>query len=212
MRITSSIKEWLIPQDKVFFTLLEEQSKLVLDGAKMLRDLLHNYKHVAVKRNQIKDIEHKGDEVVHKIQDRLARSFITPIDREDIDRLSGLYDDVLDYTYTIINKLYFYGIDEITPPMTLFGEVILKSVTELNIAFRYMRSLNREEIDRRNVEVHFLENEADELLNKSVADLFKQKDVIAIIKYKEIYEDLEGLTDVCEDVSNLLRDIVLRHS
>ncbi|MFQ6134992.1 MAG: DUF47 domain-containing protein, partial [Nitrososphaerales archaeon] len=205
-------KEWIIPQDKAFFSLLEEQSLLVLDGAKMLRELLHNYKEVDVKRNQIKDIEHKGDEVVHKIQDKLSRTFITPIDREDIDRLSSLYDDVLDFTYTIINKLYFYGIEEITPPMTLFGEVILKSVTELNISFRNMRSLNREEIDRRSVEVHFLENEADELLNKSVAELFKQKDVVAIIKYKEIYEDLERLTDVCEDVSNLLRDIVLKHS
>jgi uncharacterized protein Yka (UPF0111/DUF47 family) len=212
VRVPLNLKEWLIPQDKIFFSLLEEQSRLVLQGAKMLNELLFDYKNVAKKRVDIKEIEHKGDEVVHTIQDRLAHTFITPIDREDIDRLSSLYDDVLDYTNTIINKLFFYGIVEITPPMTLFGEVILKSVTELNVAFRNMRSLNREEIDRRNVEVHFLENEADELLNKAVAELFKQKDVVTIIKYKEIYEDLERLTDVCEDVSNLLRDIVLKHS
>ncbi len=212
MRITSNIKEWLIPQDKLFFTLLDKQSNLVLEGAKVLRDLLSNYKEVDVRRNQVKNIEHKGDEVVHNIQDRLAHTFITPIDRGDIDRLSSLYDDVLDFINTIINKLFSYGIEEITPPMTLFGEVILKSVSELHIAFSNMRNLNREEIDRRNIEVHFLENEGDELLNKSVAELFKQKNVIAIIKYKEIYEDLERTTDKCEDVSNLLRDIVLKHS
>lgn len=212
MKIPLNIKEWLIPQDKIFFSLLEEQSRLVVQGARLLNDLLLDYKDVAKRRKEIKEIEHKGDEVVHTIQDRLAHTFITPIDREDIDQLSSLYDDVLDFTNTIINKLYAYRITEITPEMTLFGEVILKAVTELNVAFQNMRSLNQKEIERRSVEVHFLENEADELLNKSVAELFEQKDVILIIKYKEIYEDLERLTDVCEDVSNLLRDIVLKHS
>ncbi len=212
MKISSNLKEWFIPQDKVFFTLLEEQSTLILDGAKMLRELLLDYRDVDIKRQEIKSIEHRGDEVVHNIQNRLASSFITPIDREDIQRLASLYDDVLDYINTIVNKLYLYRITEITHQMILFGEAILKSVTELNMAFHNMRSLNKEEIDKRNVEVHFLENEADELLNKAVSELFTQRDVIMIIKYKEIYEDLERLTDVCEDVSNLLRDIVLKHS
>lgn len=212
MKISSNLKEWFIPQDKVFFTLLEEQSTLILDGAKMLRELLLDYRDVDIKRQEIKSIEHRGDEVVHNIQNRLASSFITPIDREDIQRLASLYDDVLDYINTIVNKLYLYRITEITHQMILFGEAILKSVTELNMAFHNMRSLNKEELDKRNVEVHFLENEADELLNKAVSELFTQRDVIMIIKYKEIYEDLERLTDVCEDVSNLLRDIVLKHS
>jgi len=206
------LKEWLIPQDKIFFELLEKQSTLVLEGSNLLYDLLTIYKDIGMKRQNIKDLEHDGDEVVHEIQDRLSRTFITPIDREDIDALSCLYDDILDYTYTIANKLYAYGIDEIQPPMITFGEIILKSVIALNKAFSNMRKLDLEKIEKHNIEVHFLENEGDELLNKTVAELFKQKDIIVIIKYKELYEDLEQLTDICEDVSNLLRDIVLKHS
>ena len=206
------LKEWLIPQDKIFFELLEKQSTLVLEGSNLLYDLLTSYKDVSVKRQEIRDLEHKGDEVVHEIQDRLSKTFITPIDREDIDTLSCLYDDILDYTYTIVNKLYAYGINEIPHPMITFSEIILKSVKALNKAFNNMRKLNLEKIEQHNIEVHFLENEGDELLNKTVAELFKQKDIIMIIKHKELYEDLEQLTDICEDVSNLLRDIVLKHS
>ena len=206
------LKEWLIPQDKIFFELLEKQSTLVLEGSNLLYDLLITYKDVGVKRQEIKDLEHDGDEVVHEIQDRLSRTFITPIDREDIDALSCLYDDILDYTYTIVNKLYAYGINEIPHPMITFSEIILKSVKALNKDFNNMRKLNLEKIEQHNIEVHFLENEGDELLNKTVAELFKQKDIIMIIKHKELYEDLEQLTDICEDVSNLLRGIVLKHS
>ena len=206
------LKEWLIPQDKIFFELLEKQSTLVLEGSNLLYDLLITYKDVGVKRQEIKDLEHKGDEVVHEIQDRLSKTFITPIDREDIDTLSCLYDDILDYTYTIVNKLYAYGINEIPHPMITFSEIILKSVKALNKDFNNMRKLNLEKIEQHSIEVHFLENEGDELLNKTVAELFKQKDIIMIIKHKELYEDLEQLTDICEDVINLLRDIVLKHS
>jgi len=206
------LKEWLIPQDKIFFELLEKQSTLVLEGSNLLYDLLITYKDVGVKRQEIKDLEHKGDEVVHEIQDRLSKTFITPIDREDIDTLSCLYDDILDYTYTIVNKLYAYGIDEIPHPMISFSEIILKSVLALNKSFSNMRNLNQEKIEQHNIVVHFLENEGDELLSKTVADLFKQKNIITIIKYKELYEDLEKITDICEDVSNLLRTIVLKHS
>ena len=212
MNIGSNLKEWFIPQDKEFFTLLEEQSKLILEGAKKLRELFLDYKDVDVKRKEIKDIEHRGDEIVHEIQNRLVSTFITPIDREDIQRLASLYDDVLDHIYTVTNKLYFYGINEVTHPMILFAEVILNSVTELHAAFLSMRKLDKKEIEYRNIQVHFLENEADELLNQSVSELFNQNNIISIIKYKEIYEDLERLTDVCEDVTNLLRDIVLKHS
>ena len=206
------LKEWLIPQDKIFFELLEKQSKLVLEGSNSLHDLLCNYKDVEQKRQSIKDLEHSGDDVVHEIQDRLSQTFITPIDREDINILSCLYDDILDFTYTIANKLCAYGIEDIPHPMITFSEIILKSVLALNKSFSNMRNLNQEKIEQHSIEVHFLENEGDELLSKTVADLFKQKNIITIIKYKELYEDLEKITDICEDVSNLLRDIVLKHS
>ena len=206
------LKEWLIPQDKIFFELLEKQSKLVLEGSNSLHDLLCNYKDVEQKRQSIKDLEHSGDDVVHEIQDRLSQTFITPIDREDINVLSCLYDDILDFTYTIANKLCAYGIEDIPHPMITFSEIILKSVLALNKSFSNMRNLNQEKIEQHNIVVHFLENEGDELLSKTVADLFRQKNIITIIKYKELYEDLEKITDICEDVSNLLRDIVLKHS
>src|SRR5438034_8160490 len=91
------LRELLIPREKIFFQLLEQESKNVLAGAHALNDLIQNFDRLAEKRNKIKDIEHDGDNIVHSIWDQLVKTFITPIDREDISKLASLYDDVLDY-------------------------------------------------------------------------------------------------------------------
>ena len=111
------LRSILIPQQKLFFQLLEQESKNVLAGAQALRDLVLGYDHIGDKRGHIKDIEHHGDEIVHNIYDHLAKTFVTPIDREDISKLASLYDDVLDYIYAVANRLYLYEIDAPTEPM-----------------------------------------------------------------------------------------------
>ena len=206
------LREILIPREKIFFQLLEEESKNVLAGALAFNDLIQTYDHLAENRNKINDIEHHGDEIVHSIYDRLVKTFITPIDREDISKLASLYDDVLDYIYAATNRLYLYEIDSPTEPMRRFADLILRSVREIDLSFASIQKIKASEIETHSTEVDTLENEADVVLNESVAALFKTNDAISIIKMKEVYELMEAVTDRCEDVVQVIRDIVLEYS
>ena len=206
------LRELLIPREKIFFQLLEEESKNVLAGAMAFNELIQNFDQLADKRNRVKDIEHHGDEIVHSIYDRLVKTFITPIDREDISKLASLYDDVLDYIYAVVNRLYLYEVDLATEPMRRFADLVLKSVREIDFAFASIQKIKASEIEARCNEVDTLENEADVVLNESVASLFKTNDAISIIKMKEVYELMETITDKCEDVVQVIRDIILEYS
>ena len=206
------LRELLIPREKIFFQLLEEESKNVLAGAMAFSELIQNFDQLADKRNRVKDIEHHGDEIVHSIYDRLVKTFITPIDREDISKLASLYDDVLDYIYAVVNRLYLYEVDSSTEPMRRFADLVLKSVREIDFAFASIQKIKASEIETRCNEVDTLENEADVVLNEAVAALFKTNDAISIIKFKEVYELMETITDKCEDVVQVIRDIILEYS
>jgi len=206
------LKEWIIPQEKKFFDLLESESRNVLVGAKALEDLIKNFHGVREKRDRIKEIEHEGDNVVHQIYQRLNRTFVTPIDHEDISKLASLYDDVLDFIEAVANRLFLYEIKQPTPAMIHLAEIIVKSVGEIDSALACIRKIDQKEMEARCEEINRLENEADQVLNTSVASLFKMKDPIEIIKLKEIYEFMEEATDKCEDVSDTLRDIVIKNA
>jgi len=205
-------KEWIIPQDKVFYSLIEREAQLVLEGAKAFHDFMNNNSDIEKAREEIKKIESKGDEVVHDVFHRLNRTFITPIDHEDISKLISLYDDVLDHIWSTINKMYLFRIKKITKPMKEFAEIILQSVQEINHALKYMRKMDQKEMERKFIEIHRLENKGDELLNNAYAKLFKQKDPIKIIVLKEIYEFLEEITDECEDVCLAIQNIVIKNA
>ncbi len=206
------LTEWVIPQDKAFFSILEKESQNVVKGAHKLEESIKSFDGMSERRKELKDIEHEGDEIVHDIYDRVNKSFITPIDQEDITKLASLYDDVLDFIYSVVNRLVLYEVEASNPSMIKFAEIVRQSVDELHLAFMSMRKMNGKDIDRHCIEVDRLENEADVLLNDTVAALFKQNDVITILKLKEIYEHLETITDKCEDVSFVLRDVVIKHS
>ncbi len=206
------LKEWIIPQDKAFFDILEEESSNVLVGAKKLEEAMKTFDGIEERRKEFKEIEHTGDEIVHQIYERVIRSFITPIDEEDITKLASLYDDVLDYMYAVINRLVLYEINGPTDAMVKFAGIVRASVEQIHHAFISMRKLDKAEIDKRCIEVDRLENEADVLLNESVAALFKSEDVITILKLKEIYEHLETVTDRCEDLGDVLRDVLIKHT
>jgi len=206
------LKEWLIPQDKVFFDLLERESTVVVNGACKLQQMINEFDDLERRRDEMKDIEHDGDEIVHMINERVNATFVTPIDQDDITKLASLYDDVLDACYAVARRIQLYELKEPTEPMKRLALVVRRSVDEIHAAFVAMRREDKDEIDGRCIEVDSLENEADVILNDSVAALFKEADVIRIMKLKEIYEQLESATDRCEDVSQELRDIVRRYA
>ncbi|MCX9081368.1 MAG: DUF47 family protein [Candidatus Methanoperedens sp.] len=207
------LKEWLIPQDKHFFSMLENESNNVLEGSKAFLEMLNNYENIKEKQQKIKDIEHQGDDFVHEIFEELNKTFITPIDHEDISALASAFDDVLDYIDGTATRLVLYEIKKPEENMIKLGEVVLKQTAELNLAICGLRNIkNPKEIEKRCIEVNRLENVADDIYKSSVAQLFKQKDAVEIMKLKEIYERLEFATDKCEDAANVISDIVVKNS
>jgi hypothetical protein len=206
------IRELILPHDKMFFQLLEQESKNVLSGAQALHDLMSNYDRLEERRGQIANIEHHGDEIVHEIYERLLKSFVTPLDRDEIAKLASLYDDVLDFIDGVVTRLILYEIKTPTDTMRKFTEIVTKAVEEIDFAFAAIREIKVEYIEARCNEVDRLENEADEILHEALAALFRSQDAIMIIKLKEIYELMETITDKCEDVVQEIRSIIIEYS
>lgn len=207
------IRELLIPQDKVFFDLFEKQAAINKEAAWQLVALTEDFTNVKEKRHQIELLEQKGDIITHDIYDQLNRTFITPLDPEEISRLAAALDDVLDYIDGATEKMFYYGIESTDIHMVELAKLIHMSTAELESAVKGIRSIKDPRyIDERCIEVNRLENLADDVLAHAVTDLFKTTDAITIIKLKDIYEHLETATDYCEDVANVLSDIAIRHS
>ena len=143
------LKEWLIPQDKHFFNMLENESGNVLDGSKVFLEMLTNYENINEKQQQIKDIEHQGDDFVHEIFEELNKTFITPIDHEDISGLASAFDDVLDYIDGTATRFVLYEIKKPEVNMIKLAEVIVNQATELNVAICGLRNIkNPKEIEK----------------------------------------------------------------
>jgi uncharacterized protein len=206
-------KEWIIPQDRVFYGLLEQLVRHADDMTREFKFLMTHWSNLDAQREKIQGIEEAADAVMHDIFERLNRTFITPIDRDDIARLSHALDEVLDSIYAATNRLVLFGIPEPTPEMQRFTEILEAQVNELVKGVNSLRkpATMAKAIMPHTVQIHTLENEADKLLYNLTAELFKKKDAVHIIKYKEIYELLEWATDSCEDVADVLQDIVRKH-
>jgi predicted phosphate transport protein (TIGR00153 family) len=205
-------KEWIIPQDKIFFNILEQQSDLVLKAAKLFKKMVNETENYSENIKEMKRLEHQGDEIVHNMIHRLHKSFITPIDQEDLSKLTSLYDDVLDYIDSVANRIFLFEIKEPDDIIKEFADLIEKQVVEVNEALKQIRKMKQQEIEKRFKQVHSLENLADDLHDKSLVKLYKEKDAVKIIVMKEIYDFLEGITDKCEDVCLVIQDIVLKNA
>jgi hypothetical protein len=207
------LRELLIPHDKIFFDMFERQAGVVKEAAWQLVALTEDFTNVKEKRHEIEKLEHKGDQITHDIYDQLNRTFITPLDPEEISRLASALDEVLDYIDGATEKMYYYNIGATDAHMIELAKLIHMSTSEIESAVKSIRSIKDPRyIEERCIEVNRLENLADDVLAHAVTDLFKTNDAITIIKFKDIYEHLEIATDHCEDVANVLSDIAIRHS
>ncbi|NYT07668.1 MAG: DUF47 family protein [Methanomicrobiales archaeon] len=207
------LKEWLIPQDKQFFDLFDRLAAVVVVASYRLVDLVDDFSDVKSKVDNLERLEHDGDKITHEIYEHLNRTFITPLDPEDISTLASALDDVLDYIEGTAQRMYNYGITGTDAYMVELAKLIQLSVVELEDAVKGIRTMkNPHQIEHRCIEVNRLENLADDILAHAINDLFKTEDPIAIIKRKDVYEYLEIATDKCEDAANVLSDIAIRHS
>jgi uncharacterized protein Yka (UPF0111/DUF47 family) len=207
------IRELLIPQDTVFFDHFEHQAAFVKEAAHQLIILTEDFTSVKEKRHGIELLEHQGDQVTHDIYEQLNRSFITPLEPDEISRLASGLDEVLDYIDGAAEKMLYYGIEGTDAHMIELAKLIHMQTVELEGAVKSIRSLKDPRyIEERCIEVNRLENIADDVLAHAVTDLFRTQHAITIIKLKDIYEQLETATDYCEDVANVLSDIAIRHT
>lgn len=200
----------LIPRDTKFFDMFAEMASNLGDGARLLQQTLSDFQNVDTRVRQLKDIEHRGDEMTHNVLTKLNQTFITPFDREDIHRLASSLDDVLDFVYAAGVRLIMYKIGSAPPPATLLAEIIVKQSDQLTDALARLNK-NRDNVLENCVEINRLENEADSVARAAIAVLFeKEKDPISLIKLKELYEVLETATDKAEDAANVIEGIVLK--
>ena len=200
----------LLPRDENFFDLFEQQAGHIVSASRVLEELTLNYPSAPAKVQQIRDLEHAGDTITHEVVRRLNTTFVTPIDREDIYALASCLDDVLDLIDAVADRLLLYKIKTPTDGCIAMGKIIVKTAEETDRAVRCLRTLSQE-YRKHSIEVNRLENEADRLLRDELAALFEGvTDAIEIIKWKELYETMESVTDRCEDVLNVIEGITLK--
>jgi uncharacterized protein len=207
----------LIPQDDRFFDLFKRSATNILEGARLLHDLLTNYVEVERKARHLKDIEHTGDEITHEVFRALNRTFVTPIDREDISNLASSLDDVIDWIEEVARRIHLYHIDQPTPIARQFAKVILEQAEQIARAVPLLEVRRQNEtLQAATQEIHRLENEADDLLADAIATLYdgvtEVPQLIKVMRWNDVYQLLEDTTDKAEDVATVLSNIALKHA
>jgi len=205
--------EWMVPQDRIFFDLFEELGIACTQAAELLVAITDDYTDIKNRAHKMEELEHKGDEISHRIYEQLNRNFITPLEPEEINRLTMALDDILDYIEGTTLMMMNYGITDTDAAMKELAQLVFLSVNEIALAVKAIRKIKDPSyIEERCIEVNRLENLADDVTAHAITELFKGGDAITIIKLKDIYQNLESATDKCEDAANVLSDIAIRHS
>jgi len=208
----------LIPREVKFFDLLETQSQAVVRGAKLLQECLESKSstdEIYLASKRIHDVEHEGDELVHRLMERLNKSFITPLDREDIYELTSRLDDVLDYVDAVAKRLVTFKVSSVTSHAIELGRIIVRSSEEVAVGIALLRDLSKSEaIIRQCAKINQLENDADQVMRDALNDLFDggARDALEVIKWKDLYEHLEIATDKCEDVANIIEAVLVKYT
>ncbi|PYX39255.1 MAG: DUF47 domain-containing protein [Acidobacteria bacterium] len=199
----------MIPREAKFFDMFADLSRNITEGAKLLQDILQHSRDAESRVKQLQEIEHRADDITHAIITKLNQTFITPFDREDIHRLASSLDDVLDFVNAAAVRLTLYRIFDPPPAASELAGLIVQQSEELAIGVSLLQ--NNQNVLEHCVEVNRLENEADRVSRKAIAELFEhEKDPIQLIKLKELYEVLENATDKAEDAANVLEAVALK--
>lgn len=213
----NSIFQYFVPKDKkVFFPLFEQAASNVVEMAGLMVEAV-NLDEMAERQTiyqQIDKLENIGDDITHQIYLELGKNFITPFDREDIHSLATAIDDVADLIQGSANRMSLYQITEMTEPIRKLSELILQGSNDLQKAVAELKDLkNVRNIAESCIRINSIENQADYVFDRAVADLFLyEKDPIRLIKYKEILAALETATDRCEDAANVMESIIVKNA
>lgn len=201
-----------LPREIEFFDLFEQASENVVEAGQCLKNLMYNFQEPEKQIQHIKDLEHKGDGLTHDLFYKLNKTFITPIDREDIHALASALDDILDEIDAVAELFRVFKIDHPTPTACKLSEILHESAQEVGKGISLLRKKNWDIKDCA-IRVNSLENEADQVSLEAISKLFEDEpDPKMVMKWKEIYENFEMGTDSCEDVVNVLERITLKNT
>jgi predicted phosphate transport protein (TIGR00153 family) len=201
----------LIPREERFFDDFVALAEQIRRGAGLLEAMLAPERPIWDKADEIKEVEHRCDFLTHEIIQRLHRTFVTPLDREDIHTLARSLDDVMDAIDASAAVVRLYQIEVVRPDARELAHLVALTVGQVVIAMKALERLSG--IAEPAVEINRLENEADRAHQNALRRLFEEeRDPVVIIKWKEILDFLEAATDRCEDVANVLEGVVVKHA
>jgi predicted phosphate transport protein (TIGR00153 family) len=203
-----------LPRENSFFEYFEQHAAVTVEGCEELLQLITTGANVDVRVRRISEIEHEADTITHRCVEALHKTFITPLERDDIHRLISRMDDIMDFVEAAADRIVLYDVKTMTLDARDLADVLVRATKEVESACKGLRNLkNPQALLHSCVVINRLENEADQVLRRAVARLFREeRDPIQIIKWKEIYELMETASDRCEDVANVIEGVVLENS
>ncbi|MEA2575670.1 MAG: uncharacterized protein QOH93_2968 [Chloroflexia bacterium] len=200
--------------DANYYQLFEDAANNMLEAARVFRELCYNYENVHEAVERIHEFEHLGDAIGHRMYSMLNRTFVTPLDREDIINLYSAIDDVTDLVHSASDLMSIYKVDHVTPIAQQLSDCIVACAEEVVKALPRLRK--RSELAGMHesiIQIHSLENKADDLHREGLMELFSNPaDVIHIIKWRDIYQEMEQATDRAEDIADVLRGLAIKHA
>ena len=216
MSVINSFMKFFLPKDRIFYQLFEEVSVTSLEMSVLLKKMV-NEREFDVRAEilrQIEDLEHKNDDLTHKIFTELSRNFITPFDREDIHYLANAMDDVADYIFASAKKINFYRVDQQHESFSNMADLIVQGCENIKIAVTGLKDMkNMRQITDALVRINSIENQADDVFDYSIERLFAtENDAKEVIKKREIYQVMEIATDKCEDAANVIESIIVKYA
>jgi hypothetical protein len=201
----------IIPKENRFFELFKNDISNIVKGVTALREMIHDYENVKVKSKKVDEFENAGDEITHEIMNLLSTTFVTPFDREDIYELVSQLDNILDLSEEVADTMFLYKIEKPTPELIEMSDVLVEACRELEKAIYELEKLK--DLQHFWINIHTLENRGDKLYRKAISKLFSaDANPIDVIKYKDVYRLTEAAIDKCEDVANIIENIVLKHA
>ncbi len=203
---------WLVPREDHFYGYLEGQAVAAHDAALAL----HRFKEgtpAAEVRTAVQALEHEGDKISHQMEEALAKTFVTPIDREDLQRLSTELDDILDMTNGAIRAAVLYGVEKPTEPMGKLMDILVQCTLVLKKTMPNLRKNAYGDITESNRDLRKLEKEGDTIFREAVSALFHDPGIDAkqLLRERQVLEDIENAVDHCERVGETLAHLAVKH-
>lgn len=200
-----------IPREKIFFQQFRDSAQNLVESARAFKEMVDDFSDPRGMHNRIVDLEHRGDDITHGIMRALNTTFVTPIDREDIHLLAAGLDDVVDLIEAAADVLVLHNIEKPTDQVRQQAEVLLRACVSVEAGVRGLERFKG--LEEYWIAVHRIENEGDKIYRKTVADLFNgEHRAMEVLKWKEIYDQVEAAIDGCEKIATTLESIVLKHA